>query len=192
MACWHRETGMPYLRFKGFDEGFLREKAPQFVEEFASVAAVPRKKVKIELLPVIRITATSRSLEIFMFPREQGKHDVIAETMDTLLNHFGIQDVHIFFIPLSPRLYYKEGRPLKYLSWLQGYETGENRTNSLGEEVISLNPEDPYEFVVPVKKSKLFLYTFIAVITSILAYVILVEEPSSGWPQNLIHLLVRH
>ena len=35
-------------------------------------------------------------------------------------------------------------------------------SNSFGEEGISLNPEDPYEFKVPVKKSKLLLYTFIA------------------------------
>jgi hypothetical protein len=55
-----------------------------------------------------------------------------------------------------------------------------------------LNQEDPYEFEVPVKKSKLLLYTVIAFIVSILAYVVLVDEPSSGWPQNLIHLLIRH
>lgn len=126
MARWHREMHMPYLRLKGFDEGFLREKAPLIVDEFARVAEVPQEKVKVELLPVIQITATPRSLEIFMFPREQSKHDCIAETMDTLLNHFGIQDVHIFFIPLTPRLYYKEGQPLKHISWLPGYETDEN------------------------------------------------------------------
>lgn len=177
---------MPYLRFKGFDEGFLRENVPMVVDVFARVAEVPREKVKIELLPVIRITATPRSLEIFMFSRGQGKHDCIAEAMDDLLTHFGIQDVHIFFIPLTPRLYYKEGRPLRQISWLPGY------SHSYGGEGISLNPKDPYEFEVPVKKSKLLLYTFIAFIVSMLAYVVLVEEPASGWPQNLIHLLVRH
>ena len=55
-----------------------------------------------------------------------------------------------------------------------------------------MKPEDPYEFEVPVKNSQLLLYTFIAFIVSILAYVVLVDEPSDGWPQNLIHLLVRH
>jgi hypothetical protein len=55
-----------------------------------------------------------------------------------------------------------------------------------------MNPEDPYVFEVPVKTSKLLLYTFIAFIASILAYVVLVDEPSSDWSQNLIHLLVRH
>jgi len=117
---------MPYLRFKGFDEGFLRENAPLFVDEFARVAEVPREKVKIELIPAIQITATPRSLEIFMFPREQRKHDLMAETMDTLLNHFGIQDVHIFFIPLTQRLYYKEGQPLRHISWLPEYRSNEN------------------------------------------------------------------
>ena len=50
------------MRFKGLDEGFLRENAPLFVDEFSRVAEVPREKVKIELLPVIPITATPRSL----------------------------------------------------------------------------------------------------------------------------------
>ncbi len=112
---------MPYLRFKGFDEGFLREKVSLFVDEFARAAEVPREKVKIELLSVIQITATPRSLEILMFPREQRKHDFIAETMDSLLNQFGVQDVHIFFISLTPRLYYKEGQPLKHIGWLPEY-----------------------------------------------------------------------
>ena len=62
-------------------------------------------------------------------------------------------------------------------------------SKSIGEKGIPLNPEGPYEFEVPVKKSKLLLHTFIA---SILAYVFLVEEPSPGLTQNLIHLLVRH
>lgn len=55
-----------------------------------------------------------------------------------------------------------------------------------------MNQEEPYEFEVPVKKSKLFLYTFIAFIAAVISYVVLVEEPSSGWPQNVIHLLIRH
>jgi len=55
-----------------------------------------------------------------------------------------------------------------------------------------MNPEDSYEFEVPVKKSKLLLYTLIALVAAILAYVVLVKEPSDYWPQNLIHLLVRH
>lgn len=114
---------MPYLRFKGFDEGFLREKAALFVAEFARVAAVPLDKVKIELLPVIRITDTPRSLEIFMFPREQQKHDCIAATMAALLDQCGLPDVHIFFIQLAPRLYYKEGQPLKHVSWLPAYDS---------------------------------------------------------------------
>ena len=65
-------------------------------------------------------------------------------------------------------------------------------SNSFLEEGISLNPEEPYEFEVPVKKSKLLLYTIIACIAFILVYFVLVNEPSSDWPQNLIHLLARH
>jgi hypothetical protein len=117
---------MPYLRFKGFEEAFLRTNISLFVDEFARVAEVPREKVKVELLSLIQITATPRSLEIFMFPREQRKHDAIAETLDALLNHFGLKEVHIFFIPLTPRLYYKEGQPLKNISWLPAYEFDEN------------------------------------------------------------------
>jgi len=55
-----------------------------------------------------------------------------------------------------------------------------------------LNPEDPYEFEVPIKKSKILLYTLIAFIAAISAYVVLVDEPSDDWSQNLIHLITRH
>jgi hypothetical protein len=112
---------VPYLRFKGFDEGFLRQQVPVLVEEFARVAAVPHEIVKVELLSITQITETPRSLEIFMFPRDQRKHDAIAENLNDLLCHFGYRDVHIFFVLLTPSLYYKEGRPLKNISWLQDY-----------------------------------------------------------------------
>lgn len=49
---------------------------------------------------------------------EQKKHDAIAATMHDLLNHFNYRDVHIFFVLLAPSLYYKEGMPLKNISWL--------------------------------------------------------------------------
>lgn len=109
---------MPYLRFKGFDKGFLRKFGPLVVEEFSRVAAVPRDVVKIELLNIVQITATPRSLEIFIFPRDQKKHDAIAATLHALLRRYGYDAVHIFFVPLSPSLYYKEGVPLNNVSWL--------------------------------------------------------------------------
>lgn len=109
---------MPYLRFKGFDEEFLRQALPVIVEEFSRVAAVPREIVKVELLSIKQITDTPRSLEIFMFPRAQEKHDRIAATLYDLLSHFDYPNVHIFFVLLTPSLYYKEGMPLKNISWL--------------------------------------------------------------------------
>ncbi|MCM0084177.1 DUF1904 domain-containing protein [Geomonas sp. Red32] len=114
---------MSYLRFKGFDEGLLCQQIPVLVMEFARVAAVPEEVVKAELLPVIQLTPSPRSLEIFMFPRPQQTHDRIAETLNDLFVHFGYEDVHIFFVPLSPSLYYKEGEPLKEISWLPGFES---------------------------------------------------------------------
>jgi len=101
-----------YLRFKGFDAEGLRRALPVLVEEFSRVAAMPREIVKVELLNITQITSTPCSLEIFMFPRSQKKHDAIAATMHDLLNHFGCCDVHIFFVLLTPSLYYKEGKPL--------------------------------------------------------------------------------
>lgn len=109
---------MPYLRFKGFDEEGLRRALPVLVEEFARVAAVPREIVKVELLNIAQITPTPRSLEIYMFPRTQERHDAIAATLHDLLSHFGCRDVHIFFVLLAPSLYYKEGRPLQNINWL--------------------------------------------------------------------------
>ncbi|CAH2031324.1 protein of unknown function [Trichlorobacter ammonificans] len=51
---------------------------------------------------------------------------------------------------------------------------------------------EPYEFEVPVKNSKIALYTVIAFIVCAIVYHILVREPSLEWPTNIIHLLVRH
>lgn len=109
---------MPYLRFKGFDEDFLREQQPRLIQEFSRLAAVPPEIVKVELLTIRQINETPRSLEIFMFPREQQKHDSIAAALYDLLSQFGYRDVHIFFVLLSPALYYKQGAPLKNISWL--------------------------------------------------------------------------
>ncbi len=109
---------MPYLRFKGFDEEFLNQAVPVIVGEFARIASVPREIVKVELLSIKRITDTPRSLEIFMFPRTQEKHDRIAATLNELLSHYGYHGVHIFFVLLTPSLYYKEGMPLKSVCWL--------------------------------------------------------------------------
>ncbi|MDR3579219.1 MAG: DUF1904 family protein [Oryzomonas sp.] len=109
---------MPYLRFKGFEEEFLWRVAPVLVEEFSRIAAVPSEIVKIELFGITQITATPRSLEVLMFPRKQEKHDHIARALYDLLSNFGYTDVHIFFVLLTPTLYYKEGIPLKNISWL--------------------------------------------------------------------------
>jgi len=109
---------MPYLRFKGFDEEGLRQALPVLVMEFSRVAAVPKEIVKVELLNITQISASPRSLEIYMFPRTQEKHDAIAAILHDLLSHFNYRGVHIFFVLLTPSLYYKEGMPLKDISWL--------------------------------------------------------------------------
>ncbi len=109
---------MPYLRFKGFDEEFLREHQSLIAAEFSRVSKVPREIVKIELISIKQITDTPRSLEIFMFPRDQNKHDAIAESLYGLLSHYGYRDVHIFFVLLAPSLYYKNGLPLKNVEWI--------------------------------------------------------------------------
>jgi Domain of unknown function (DUF1904). len=93
---------MPYLRFKSFDEEGLRRALPLLVDEFAQVAAVPREIVKVELLTITPLTATPRSLEIFMFPRTKEKHDAIAAHIYALLSRFGYQDTHIFLYRLIP------------------------------------------------------------------------------------------
>jgi len=109
---------MPYLRFKGFDEEGLQRALPVLVEDFSRVVAVPQEIVKVELLNITQISPTPRSLEIYMFPRTQEKHDAIVENLYGLLSQFGYRDVHIFFVLLAPSLYYKEGRPLQNISWL--------------------------------------------------------------------------
>ena len=103
---------MPFMRFSGFEEDFLHRVLPVLLEEFSRVAGVPPETVKVELLPVRRITATPCSLEIRMFPQPRERHDRIALLLHELFSHFGHRDVHIFFVLLDPSLYYKEGVPL--------------------------------------------------------------------------------
>lgn len=104
---------MPFLRFKGFAKNLLVTISPIVVEEISRIAEVSREKVKMELLQVEQITESPRSVEILIFEREQKKHDEIAAMLHHLLSSHGITDTHIFFILLSPSLYYKEGLPLK-------------------------------------------------------------------------------
>jgi Domain of unknown function (DUF1904) len=99
----------------------MQRALPVLIEVFSRVAAVPREIVKVELLNIKQISATPRSLEIYMFPRTQEKHDAIAENLYDLFSYYGCRDVHVFFVPLTPSLYYKEGRPLQNLGWLQDY-----------------------------------------------------------------------
>ncbi|MGG1661490.1 DUF1904 family protein [Brevibacillus sp. NRS-1366] len=104
---------MPFLRFKGFDKNKLTVMSPSIIEQFADIANVAPEKVKIELLHVEQITNSPYSVEILMFEREQRKHDDLASMLHETLKQHGFEQVHIFFILLSPTLYYKEGLPLQ-------------------------------------------------------------------------------
>jgi hypothetical protein len=103
---------MPYLRFKGFTSDYLKTIAPRLVEEFADHVNITREMVKIELLLTEAITPVPLSLEILMFPRTQEVHDATAAMLNRILSESGYDKVHIFFILLSPQLYYKNGEPL--------------------------------------------------------------------------------
>lgn len=104
---------MPFIRFKGFETDFLQAISPEIVEGFAHHAEVAREKVKLESLQVEAITNSPLSVEIYMFPRAQEKHDAIAQSIHQILAERGFPQVHIFFVLLSPSLYYKEGLPLQ-------------------------------------------------------------------------------
>ncbi|CAG7616469.1 DUF1904 family protein [Paenibacillus allorhizosphaerae] len=106
---------MPYLRFKGFQSEVLEKLAPLVVDEFAYIVKIPKEKVKIELLPIRQITNSPLSVEIQMFQREQETHDALASSMNRIFHEFDCQHVHIYFVILSPTLYYKEGKPLKVI-----------------------------------------------------------------------------
>ncbi len=104
---------LPFLRFKGFEKEWLQGVSPEIVEEFARIAEIAKEKVKIELLQVEQITNSPLSVEILMFEREQKKHDAIARMIHDVLKPHGFENTHIFFMLLSPSLYYKEGMPLQ-------------------------------------------------------------------------------
>ncbi|MGN7359946.1 DUF1904 family protein [Paenibacillus sp. SAF-054] len=103
---------MPFVRFTGFEKNVVETVAPAIVEELAAIANIPQEIVKIELLHVEKITNSPQSVEIFMFPREQEKHDAIAKMINEHLKRQGYDRAHIFYVLLQPSLYYKEGLPL--------------------------------------------------------------------------------
>ncbi|MFS0552973.1 DUF1904 family protein [Brevibacillus sp. 179-C9.3 HS] len=104
---------MPFLRFKGFDHQDIQPISQILIEEFSQIAEVAQEKVKLELLQVEQLTNSPLSVEIMMFPRDQKQHDAIASAIHDVLKKQGFLNVHIFFILLSPTLYYKEGLPLQ-------------------------------------------------------------------------------
>ncbi|MCS7462092.1 DUF1904 domain-containing protein [Paenibacillus doosanensis] len=103
---------MPYLRFKGFPTEFLKMLAPRIVEEFAQIVNITKEKVKIESLVTEAITQVPLSVEILMAPRKQEIHDAAAAMLNRLLKEYGYEQIHLFFIILNPRLYYRNGEPL--------------------------------------------------------------------------------
>ncbi|RAT95626.1 DUF1904 family protein [Brevibacillus sp. Leaf182] len=104
---------MPFLRFKGFAKQDIEPVSQILIEEFSKIAEVAQEKVKLELLQVEQLTNSPLSVEIMMFPREQKQHDAIASAIHGILKKQGFLHIHIFFILLSPSLYYKEGLPLQ-------------------------------------------------------------------------------
>lgn len=42
------------------------------------------------------------------------------------------------------------------------------------------------------KPSRIAFYAVIAIIATMIAYLVLAKEPPPGWPINLIHLLAKH
>ncbi|MFE5323632.1 DUF1904 family protein [Paenibacillus sp. NPDC056579] len=103
---------MPYLRFKGFPTDVLRTIAPRVVEEFAHIVNISNEKVKMESLVTEAITQVPLSVEILMFPRKQEVHDAAASMLNRLLQEQGYDNIHIFFVILDPKVYYKNGEPL--------------------------------------------------------------------------------
>ncbi|UUZ85372.1 DUF1904 domain-containing protein [Paenibacillus sp. P26] len=90
----------------------IEQIAPFITEQFSDLVGIPRDIVKIELFHVEPITNSPLTVEILMFQREQEIHDAVASMIHTKLCDCGYPNPHIFFVILSPSLYYKEGKPL--------------------------------------------------------------------------------
>ncbi|GAF22025.1 MULTISPECIES: DUF1904 family protein [Shouchella] len=105
--------GLPYLRFTGFSSERLQTLAPTVIDVFSEIVHISKEKVKIErstLEPILNVPLT---IEIRMFSRAQSVHDQIANNLSALLREEGFETVHIYFLILSPELYYKDGVPIK-------------------------------------------------------------------------------
>ncbi|WP_248924696.1 DUF1904 family protein [Paenibacillus hamazuiensis] len=111
---------MPFIRFHGFDEGFLKSFSPLLKQQLSVIMGVHENIVKIELVSSQPISDLPKYVEILMFPRPQEAHDVIAKWLNDQLEQRGFPKTHIFFVLLAPSLYYKEGKPLvnyTYAEW---------------------------------------------------------------------------
>ncbi|TVX93422.1 DUF1904 family protein [Paenibacillus agilis] len=106
---------MPFLRFKGFNKSIIEQVSPSIIEQFSNIVDIPKEIVKIELLHVDQIANSPLSVEIYMFQREQEIHDAVAAMIHAKVSEYGCHRVHIFYVILSPSLYYKEGKPLNAL-----------------------------------------------------------------------------
>lgn len=104
---------MPYLRFTGFPKQELHQVTPALIDTFSSIVNIPKKKVKIERIQSEGIANCPLTVEILMFQRDQSTHDAIARDLNHLLEECGYANIHIFFVILSPSLYYKQGKALE-------------------------------------------------------------------------------
>ncbi|MCY9514325.1 DUF1904 family protein [Paenibacillus apiarius] len=104
---------MPFIRFKGFKQPFVERISSAVIHLVADTVHIPPEIVKIELIHAIPVANSPLSVEIYMFQREQEKHDAVASKLYALLQEHGYDQVHIFYVILTPSLYYKEGKPLQ-------------------------------------------------------------------------------
>ncbi|WP_054708271.1 DUF1904 family protein [Bacillus sp. JCM 19041] len=104
---------MPYLRFSGFPKQELQQLAPAIIDAFSSIVNIPKRKVKIERIQSEEIANCPLTVEILMFQRDQSIHDAIAHDLNHLLEECGYTNIHIFFVILSPSLYYKQGKAIE-------------------------------------------------------------------------------
>lgn len=102
---------MPHLRFRGFEESVLKEKALELLPSLAEKIDCPEDWFTMEIVATNFLTLPPMPMiEILWFARGQDVQDQVAALLDGAVKGWGLASPTLLFLPLEKENYYEEGR----------------------------------------------------------------------------------
>lgn len=108
---------MPTLRFHHIKQSDIQSVAKCLVSELSSLMNIPADHINLEVINSVAITADRVSegepiIEILAFQRPAEVEDRIAKILFDTFTELKYVDVEVFYIYLSARNYYCDGKHL--------------------------------------------------------------------------------